>query len=232
MHLSGNLSVNPFGINEVFDLNHLTTSLGGDLNVGYAFSKKFMGLGSFGFRSEKNPGVTYDSFAAKAMRYKRNFTQLGAGYYTKIGGNEQAIFQLSALGGLGFNKITGPDDTNMVEDFYRYKTYSFTLQPAIILNAKKLTATFSSGISVVKYGGISTNYSTLKAQRYLVEDLDGQVYTFWQPAIGASRMISKKNDIRAQIQMGMLLLMSKKFIDTRSFNISIGASKTFHKKPA
>ena len=83
---------------------------GYDLQGAFAISNHWALTGSHYNRKEQdvyNAGYTTNYFDSSIVRYKRNITDIGAGYFMQMGKNRNAFFAL--YGGIGKGKLTWND---------------------------------------------------------------------------------------------------------------------------
>ena len=216
-------------------------SNGVDIHGAYAISKRYAVQASFFSRSEINGG-DFDGLRDSAViRYKRHITEIGAGYYTRISEGElgQIYFQVFAGGGFGkFSFTDNGRNNNGVQtlNFHRASVAKFYVQPAIMVqNKKKSLVAVSSRFSIVNYSNIQTDYDANELAIYELAEIDNGPVVFWEPgfthAIGFGKL-----PLRLEYQFGLSVLMSRRFIDSRSLNFSVGlqadVARLFKKKPA
>src|SRR6185312_13632358 len=113
---------------------------GFDLHGSWAVSNHFAIMLNESFGWEKNRDN--DSFFpndSSLLKYKRNFTELGIGYFTPVAYNEKMQFQL--FGGLALGSSDISDDyisNTLHEDKYHNSSVTkIFIQPAIIYNLSK-----------------------------------------------------------------------------------------------
>ena len=113
---------------------------GFDIQAAWALSNHFAVMLNESFRWEKNGGN--DSFFpgdSSLLSYKRNFTEIGAGYFSPVQYNERMQFQLFGGAAFGSSNISDEYISNNVHT-NKYHNSSVTkifIQPAIIYNPFK-----------------------------------------------------------------------------------------------
>lgn len=199
-----------------------------DVQGAYAISKRFAVQASYFNRTEQNEG-SFSFFIrdSAAIRYRRNLTEAGFGYYTKMNEPGTAFFQLFAGIGTGRFKFTdnGIDQNNVAfAKYFNTKVTKFYLQPAIMVNYRKLiTFSFSSRFSLLDFHNMRTNYTAPELNNYRLDSIGHSPVVFWEPAFVNSFAFKKLTGVLFEYQTGLSLLLSKRFLDARTFNFSIGA---------
>lgn len=212
-------------------------SYGIDVHSAYAINDRWALQLNYFLRSEKNGD--YQGFADQPeIRYKRKLVEIGGGRYKKLDGSDNKILQL--FGGIGFGKFsftdTGLDSTSVpYNKFHRSDVFKFYVQPAFMYIIKKRTSlSISSRISIVKYSGIKTDYSEQQLNNYELFTLADDPVIFWEPSFIHTIGFKKLPHIRLEYQFGFAALLSRRFIDSRSFNFSAGVqadiNRLFKKK--
>lgn len=211
-----------------------------DLQGAFAINKKWAVQSSFFFRKETNHGnTTFNTRDSTLVRYKRSMLEAGVGYYKSIGGNPNYFFQVFGGGGLGVFCFT--DMGRMSSDpnysrFHNANVFKLYLQPALYISSSKhiLSTSLSSRFTFLKLYNVKTNYTDAEKSTFLLEYVDKQPYMFWEPTLTVTTGVKAYPKIRLHGQMGYSFLISKRFIDYRSINLSIGAvavlPKLFKKK--
>ncbi len=213
-------------------------SHGTDLQAAYAISSKLALQANYFSRSEKNGGNYSTTLDSAVIRYRRKLTELGAGYYTKLNRENSLIFQLFA--GVGFGNFSFTDagkDRNQVfyTRFHRAGISKFYLQPAFqYQNKKRIAASLSSRFSVINFRNIETDYTTQEQANFELDRLSSSPVVFWEPAFVNTFGFKKLPGFFLEYQAGLSLLTSRRFVDARSFNFSVGfhsdLSQLFNKK--
>ncbi|MBC7936963.1 MAG: hypothetical protein H7Y86_16570 [Rhizobacter sp.] len=202
-------------------------SNGVDIHGAYALNKKFALQANFFSRSEINGGDFIGVRDSAVIRYKRHLTEIGAGYYTRLSEGElgQVFFQVFAGGGFGKFSFTDNGRNNNGDqtlNFHEATVSKFYIQPAIMVqNKKKSLVAVSSRFSIINYTRIQTDYDANELAIYELAAIDDGPVVFWEPsfinAIGFGKL-----PVRLEYQFGLSVLMSRRFIDSRSFNFSVG----------
>lgn len=200
-------------------------SNGVDVHAAYALNKKFAVQANYFSRAEMNGGDFAGASDSSVIRYKRKLAEFGAGYYTKLNNEGNLFFQVFA--GAGFGKFSFTDNGRetggaQTFNFHQANVTKFYVQPALMFQSKKRVAvSVSSRFSIVNYHNIKTDYDENKLAIYELAELGKGSVVFWEPAfINAIGLGSLP--VRIEYQLGLSVLMSRRFIDSRSFNFSIG----------
>lgn len=227
-------STNLTGTKTIDDQSFKGNSNGVDLHAAYAVSKSVAVQANFFSRSEINGGNFSGISDSSVIRYKRNLTEVGIGYFTNISEAELGQLSFQVFAGLGSGEFSFTDnskDNNGLQTFnmHKAKVTKFYIQPAIMVrNKKKSMAAVSSRFSIINYGNVKTDYSADQLAIYELSELTKGPVVFWEPtfvnAIGIADL-----PIRVEYQVGLSVLMSRRFIDSRSFNFSIGIQSDFSK---
>ena len=208
--------------NQVFRVR----SNGFDLQGAYAFNKKFALQLNYFSRTEKNGGNYSTNLDSTIIRYKRNLTEFGVGYYTKLNRVSSLVFQVFAGAGFGDFNFTddGKDASQVAYSRYHNAGISkFFIQPAFQYQGKKkIVAALSSRVSVVCFRNVKTNYSLLEQENFELDQITRSPAVFWEPAFINTFGFKKIPGLFFEYQAGLSLLMSRRFVDARSFNFSLG----------
>ncbi len=221
-----NYSSNLPGTRTIDDQVFRGRSNGIDLQGAYAISKKFALQANYFSRTEKNGGNYSTTLDSAVIRYRRKLTELGAGYYTKLNPESNLIFQLFA--GIGFGNFTFTDngkDPNQVSysRFHRAGIAKFYIQPAFqYQNNKRIAAALSSRFSVINFSNIETDYTAQEQANFELDRISSSPVVFWEPAFINTFGFKKLPGFFLEYQAGLSLLMSRRFVDARSFNFSVG----------
>lgn len=201
---------------------------GFDIQAAYALSSHWALLFNQYNRYEKNSG-DFDFFRldSTVIRYKRGITEIGGGYFGPVSKSNHIFLQL--MGGVGIGKFTMDDNgKNSANQYYsRYHETAVTkafLQPAIQLQYNKyFNTSFSSRVSFIWYHGIKTNYTDTEQEAFLLDKLSESPKIFWEPTVINSFSLKKLPAYRFELQFDFASLVSSRFVDYRSVNVSIGA---------
>ena len=201
------------------------SSAGTDIQLAYAFNKHFAGMINQYSRWENNQNDN-DVFPGDSIfiKYFRNLTEFGLGYF-KVLGDSNSIFQV--FGGIATGKftITERNASNNV-NFNRFHNSHVTkifIQPAIIAGVNKnFTGSFASRFSAVYYSNIKTNYTKQEQENYFLTDLSRSPVFFWEPALDFGIGFKKLRGVKFNFQLGLSVLINKRFIDYRTLNFGFG----------
>jgi hypothetical protein len=212
---------------------------GFDLQPVWAVSNHFAVMLNENVSWEKNDGT--DSFFpndSSFLSYKRNFTEIGAGYFTSAGNNKKMKFQV--FGGVAFGSSKIYDDfisNNIQADKYHFsRVTKVFVQPALIYSPfKNLSAALSSRFTEVLFTHIRTNYTSTELHNYVLDSIGVSPVFFWEPAV-CYTFGFKKFPLKFQLQGSLTVLLNHRFVEHRSTNIGIGLiynfPKTKENKPA
>jgi len=222
--LAAYYSNSTFGGRDVEKIN----SFGFDAQAAYAINKHWLVLLNQSNRYEKTSAdfATY-LLDSNDIRYKRSMTEIGGGYFTAVKDSGKLFVQLT--GGLGFGKFSFDDNgRDAINGYYsRYHRTNVTklfIQPALQLRfSKSFTSSFASRFVVIWYHSIKTDYTTAEQSTYLLDGLTASPRTFWEPAVINNFSFKKLPSVQFEIQFGFAALISRRFIDYRSVNLSFGA---------
>ena len=200
---------------------------GYDLQAAWAFTNHWAMQANYSNRTERNTGDFNAGLRdSVVINYKRNLTEIGVGYFHALNENKQAIVQIFA--GVGFGKSNFTDKGRDYNSGYRtrYHTMNITklfIQPAFtVRSSKNFAATFSSRYSIIYFKNISTDYNATELSNYQLDSLGYSPRSFWEPAVINTFGFKKLPGIQFEFQAGIALLMSRRFVDSRSFNFSAG----------
>jgi len=218
--LAGGLSANLFA-----NTNAGGFARGFDLQAAYATGNHLAVMVNYFHRKERNGGNFDAGYRdSSVIRYKRNLTELGIGWYTMLGSSELAAFQVFA--GIGTGQFSFTDDghdagMNYYSRFHKAKITKYFLQPAVMVRSpKNFVASLSSRFSLISFHHINSNYTAAELDNYKLDSLAYSPHLFWEPAVINSFGFNQLPGIRFEFQAGFSFLTSRLFIDARSFNFS------------
>lgn len=203
-------------------------SYGFDAQAAYALHDHWLVLLNQANRYEKtsgNPGNFYPD--SNTIRYKRTMTEIGGGYFTAVKDSSKLYVQLTA--GIGFGKFSLDDNgkdaaTGYYNRYHQTGVTKFFIQPAIQIRYNKyFSSSFASRFIVLWYHSIKTNYTSAEQDAYLLDGLAASPRTFWEPAVVNNFSLKKLPAVQFELQLVFAALISRRFIDYRSVNISAGA---------
>ena len=130
-------------------------SRGFDLHGAVAITDNFAIQASHAYRWEKTQGGAADSITIK---YKRNLTEIGLGYYMAVNDKKNTFFQVFAGAGLGRFSFTDVDKT--ASNYHQANITKVYLQPAILFKSKgSFTTSVALRFSGITYSKIKTSYN-------------------------------------------------------------------------
>lgn len=200
---------------------------GYDLQAAYAFTNSWAVQLNYMHRKEQNsgdfgPGPTDST----VIDYRRRLTEVAAGYFHPLDKNRQVFVQVFA--GMGFGKFDFTDngrDYNSVlrSRYHKMDVTKVFIQPAIMIRSKNnFAASFSSRNSIIYFRNIKTDYTAVELDNYTLDSLEYRPKFFWEPALVNNFGFKKLPGIRLEFQIGLSFLMSRRFVDYRSSNVSAG----------
>lgn len=209
-------------------------NIGMDLHLAYAFTNHFVVLANQYNRWERNNSnndvVVGDSIQ---IRYKRGLTEFAGGYFSSFN-HVNTSFQFLAGFAFGSFNIAESNARNTIGAlrYHNSNVEKFFIQPAIISGiSANFTATFSSRISMVYYKNITTNYSFSELNDYFLSDLSTSPVFFWEPSMTYLFGSKHIHGFKLETQMGLSVLLNKRFVDYRTLNVALGVVSDFKWKP-
>ena len=200
---------------------------GYDLQAAYAFTNHWAAQLNYFHRTERNAGdFDAGNRDSVVINYRRKLTEFGAGYFHALNNNRQAVFQIFA--GIGLGTFSFTDDGRDFNAGYRSRYHNMRIvklyiQPAFMLRSKNnFAAAISSRHSVVYFKKINTNYTTTELSQYKLDSLSYSPRIFWEPSIVNTFGYKKLPGVQFEFQAGFAFLLSRRFVDARSFNFSAG----------
>jgi hypothetical protein len=209
-----------------------------DLQAAYALSNHVGVLFNHSIRSEINSGSFENIIDSAVIRYKRRLTEFGLGYFGRFN-KSKSLFQVFVGYSFGQSNFTdaGKDRSNVYYNRYHQADISkIFLQPAIQADiSPNFTTSFVNRFNFVFFNNIRTDYTPQEQVNYLLDQVEGRTTVFWEPSIINNFGIKELPGLRFELQIGFASLVSRKFLDYRTLNISIGTMadlrKLFAKKP-
>jgi len=202
---------------------------GFDLQAAYAISDNWALTADYFKRKEKDVFFNYNRslFDSSIVRYSRNLTNFGLGYFTPLTKDKQIVFNL--FGGLGFGKFSftdnGFDNVIAYSREYQSNMSRWYIQPALNFFPGKYFRTALIGkISWVHYSNAKTSYTTPELEYFDLQFLSGNTLTFFEATW--NMQITFKNMKWFSLDGGLTLSSepfdNNTYLDARNFNASIG----------
>jgi len=192
-------------------------SRGFDLQGAVALSDNWAIQASHFYRWEKSTGGP-DSLT---LKYQRNLTEIGVGYYMPINTKKNVFFQFFAGAGLG--KFSFSDKDRFGYNSHEANITKIYLQPAILFRSKgSFTNSVSLRGSIINYRNIKTTYNASQLEDYKLSNLNSRSKLFIEPAYTGSFGFKNVPGLRFEFQAGLSFLMAQTFVDYRVFNFSAG----------
>lgn len=234
LHKKNDLELSGFyagAVNALKEKGNIVSGL--DLHGSWAVSNHFAVMLNESFRWEKNGGN--DSFFpndSSLLKYKRNFTEFGAGYFTPVAYNEKMQFQLFGGFALGSSDISDEyiSNTFHTNKYHNSNVTKIFIQPAIIYNlSKNFSGALTSRFTEVVFTHIHTNYTPQELDNYILDSLTVSPVFFWEPAASYTFGF-KKLPLKLRIQGSISILLNHRFVEHRAGNAAIGIIADFAKK--
>lgn len=201
-----------------------------DLHTAWAFSNHFAMMLNENFRWESNG--TNDTFFqgdSSFLTYQRNFTEMGAGYFTSMKKNKKMLFQVFAGAAFGSSKVSDDFFSNSIltKKYHISRVTKFYIQPAFIYKpGPRFSAALSSRFTEILFSHIRTNYTPTEQNNYLLDSITASPAFFWEPALTYTFGF-KKFPFKFRMQGSISVLLNHRFIEHRSSNIGIGLVSGF-----
>ncbi len=204
-------------------------SRGIDAHGAVAITENWAIQASHFYRWEKSDGGP-DSVTVK---YQRNLTEIGIGYYMPLNGKKNVFFQFFVGGGMG--KFSFSDRDKFGYNFHEANITKIYLQPAMLFKTKgSFTNSVSVRGSIINYRKIKTSYTAGKLNEYNLDNLSNRAKVFIEPAYTGSFGFKNLPGLRFEFQAGLSFLMARNYVDYRIINFSAGTwldiGQLFNKK--
>lgn len=194
-------------------------SRGFDLHGAVAISDNWAIQANHFYRWEKSTGGP-DTIT---LKYQRNLTEIGIGYYLPLSERKNIFFQFFAGAGLGKFSFTDKDKNG--SNFHEANITKIYLQPAMLFRTKgSFTNAISLRASIINYRNIKTSYNATQLDDYNLDNLADRAKVFFEPAYTGSFGLKGVPGLRLEFQAGLSFLMARTFVDYRVINLSAGAS--------
>lgn len=223
--LAAYYSFNPGEKNDLTTAGKLNSGKGIDIEAAYAITDHFAVQAAYSKRWEKNyADFNLNTNDSSLITYSRNGAEFGLGYYTYLDKRKGSFFQV--FGGASIGKFSFTDKYftgNTPVRHFETDVTRLYIQPAITIKYDEVFASsFASRISFVYFRNVKNDYSEEEATRYQLTNIDKDTKIFWEPAFINAFGLKKLPGLKLEIQLGMTFLMTQRFIDYRTLNISAG----------
>jgi hypothetical protein len=201
-----------------YSVNMAEEAGGYDLQGAYAFTNHWALQLNYFKRTEKNSGDFSSAIS--------DSTVIAVGYFHSLNERQLVFFQVFA--GAGFGKFGFTDVGRDATGLYRSRYHNMDIakifiQPALMVKSRgSFAASLSSRYSVIYFKNIKTDYSVTDLENYTLDSLNASPRLFWEPAMVFTFGYKKLPGISFEFQNGFSFLMSRRFVDYRSFNFSAG----------
>lgn len=223
--IAGYYSFNPGEKNNLTTAGKLNSGNGLDVQAAYAVTSHWAVQGAYNVRHEKNHAdFNVNRTDSSLLTYKRKSVEFGVGYFTYFDKRRASFFQLFAGAGFGSSSFVDQYFTgNIPARYFKSDVTRLYIQPAILLKYGDVFASsLSSRVSFVYFKNVRSDYSEEEMFRYQLKDVEKDVKVFWEPAFINTFGLKKMPGCKLEIQMGLAFLMSDRFVDYRTLNISAG----------
>lgn len=223
--IAGYYSFNPGEKSKVTTAGKLNSGNGLDIQAAYAVASHWAVQGAYTVRHEKNHAdFNVNRTDSSLLSYKRNSVEFGLGYFTHFDKRRSSYFQVFAGAGFGSSSFSDKYFTGNIPS--RYFTMDVTrlyIQPAILIKYGEVFASsLSSRVSFVYFKNVQSDYTEEELFRYQLKDIQKGAKIFWEPAFTNTFGLKKLPGLKLEVQMGLAFLMSDRFVDYRTLNISAG----------
>ncbi|HMK03823.1 MAG TPA: hypothetical protein VK489_06510 [Ferruginibacter sp.] len=190
---------------------------GFDLHGAVAITDNFAIQANHFYRWEKTTGGP----DTMTIRYKRNLTELGLGYYLPVNDKRTVFFQFFAGAGLG--KFSFTDKDKFGSNFHEANITKVYLQPAMLFRSKgSFTSSVSVRASIINYSNIKTSYNATRLDEHNLDHLNSRGKVFFEPAFTGSFGLKGLAALRFEFQGGLSFLAARTYVDYRFVNFSAG----------
>ncbi|MEI7735050.1 MAG: hypothetical protein WCI49_06260 [Ferruginibacter sp.] len=225
--LAFNYSINAAD-NTVKDSIPVKAKAGGyDLQAAYAITNHWAIQLNYAHRTERNTGDFNNGYNdSVVINYTRNLTEIGIGFFHALNENKNSFFQV--YGGIGFGKSGFTDNGREYNTGYRTRFHNMDVvkvfvQPAFTVRGKRnFAATLSSRHSVIYFKNIRTDYTATELDNFKLDSLSYRPRLFWEPSMVNTFGCKGLPGIQFEFQAGFAFLVSRRFVDARTFNFSAG----------
>lgn len=204
-----------------------------DIQAAWAFSNHFAVMINEGYGKEKNnSNDSYFANDSSLLSYKKNFIEMGIGYFTLAKYNAKMQFQLFGGAAFGSSKITDDFISNNIytAKYHNSRVTKIFLQPAIIYSpVNNFTTALSSRFTEIIFTHIHTNYTATELDNYILDSLTVSPVFFWEPAMSYTFGF-KKIPVKLRIQGSITVLLNHRFIEHKTGIASIGIVADISKK--
>jgi hypothetical protein len=197
-----------------------------ELNIAYAFSKRFAIMLNQHNRWEKNGGDnSFSPGDSSLLRYERNLTEVGIGYFKNVDDDSSVYFQFFT--GAAFGKSSIFDEafvqSGILKKHHRSNVVKAFIQPSFLFGHRRnFSAALSSRFSSIWFKDMVTNYNSSELDNYFLDSLAVSPVFMWEPAFNFEFGHKKLPGLRLQAQLGNSVLLNRRFIDYRSINFAVG----------
>lgn len=204
------------------DTRNSGKNMGYDLQLGYAVGEHFAIIAGTNYKRELDHFLTNSApFDSSEVKYKRRFTEIGAGYFTSL---KQRLY-FSIYGGVSFGSLSiadaGRDDTLLYTRGYSATMHRYFLQPGIYgVGNRFIRANFSIRISKVFLSNVRTTYSPYELEYFDFSKSTSPNYTFTEPTL--TTVFTLIPDKSLLLELSFSQIMNNDLPQVRRWNTSVG----------
>ena len=207
---------------------------GMDLQGAYSITDHVALTVSYFNRKERDvyPQPDYNYFTSSEVKYKRNLTEFGVGYFAALDKTQTVWVNIYAGVGTGNFSFDdwGQDQSGAAYTrAYDSRVVKYFIQPAFNCFAGKYVRLGLIGkLSFVRYKHISTSYNDTELQYFNLDLMPHNTFRFFEPAITMQAGFPKCDWLKVEGELGFASNPAiNSNLRSRNFNASFGVSFNF-----
>ncbi len=214
------------------DIESGSSRAGGiDVKGAYSLSNHFFVHGMYSARKEDNiPGGIRD--LEDELYYKRNYSELGLGYYKGLTERKIIFFQLSAGVGTAKNKIKDLSFDTLGPTQFNSNFIKFYVQPNFqFYITKSFALSFNTRFETLKFSDIQTGYDVISMSNFKLNGLDQKNLSYFSNSLLLDYQIRSLRDLNLNMEFGYTVALDgfTRYFAHRGSLFSIGASADIKK---
>lgn len=156
---------------------------GMDIQAAYSFAKNWAITAGYLFKKEYGKDLTREVFDSTMIKYRRNLTQFGAGYFIPLNPQKSITFNIygTALFGKFRQNESGIKNSDLISRYHYNNITGFAIQPSIHFMPEDF---FHFAIFIrnswLHYGGLSTNFLPDEYATLDYQYLDNKTRSFFE----------------------------------------------------
>ena len=199
---------------------------GFDINGAVALTDHFAIQANYFNRTEKDHQYINKPDSTGVI-YKRNLTEIGAGYFRQMGRRNRATFQVFGGAGTGVSSFVDKDNFQnnvIVPRYHRARILKLYAQPAFnFRKSENFAISVSSRLSYISFSNIKTDYTDAELNTYHLKYLASEPQAFWEPAFTNTFGFKKLPGVKFEYQVQLSLILNvDSYIHYTPFNFSLG----------